>query len=119
MGQYFSLNTCRPNVTTGNSVFSGAMIFHCLAPRSIKGGGKYGGPLVFSQRSPTVRHLVVPTASGKDPEGEGKGNPKVIPRKRTTNLEPKLGENFTYYREHKRWWLLDLCGAIAAMSLTY
>ena len=73
----------------------------------------------LTQRNPTVRHLVVPTASGKYPEGKGKGNPKVVPRKRTTNLEPKLGENFTYYREHKSWRILNLCGAIAAMSLTH
>ena len=62
---------------------------------------------------------MVPTASGKYPGGKGEGKPKIIPRKNTTNLERKLGENFTYYREHKRWWILNLCGAIAAMSLTY
>ena len=67
-----------------------------------------------------VRHLVIPAASGKYPEGNGEGETqKVITRKHTTNLERKLGENFTYYREHKRWWILNLCGAIAAMSLTY
>ena len=36
--------------------------------------------------------------------GIGKGiTQKVIPEKHTTNLERNLGENFTYYREHKRF----------------
>ena len=39
-------------------------------------GGKYGGPLVLQQEILSVRHLVNPAASGRYPEGKGKGKPK-------------------------------------------
>ena len=44
-------------------------------------------------------------------------NPGATPKTTHTNLERNLGENFTYYGEHKRLRILNLCCAIAAMSL--
>ena len=44
-------------------------------------------------------------------------NPGATPKTTHTNLERNLEENFTYYREHKRLRILNLCCAIAAMSL--
>ena len=116
-GRHQTSNTGRPNVTTEIPVLSGEN-FHYLASR-YRRGSKFGGLLVFNKEILTVRHLVVPTASGIYPEGKGKGNPKIIPRKHTANLERKQGGNFTYYREHKSWRILNLCDAIAARSLTY
>ena len=90
--------------------------FHYLAPR-YRRGGKFGGLLVCNKRTLFVRHLILPAAS-EVILGNGKGiTQKVIPEKHTTNLERNLGENFTYYGEHKRLRILNLCCAIAAMSL--
>ena len=48
---------------------------------------------------------------------KGKDKPKGDTKTTHTNLERNLGENFTYYGEHKRLRILNLCCAIAAMSL--
>ena len=58
-----------------------------------------------------------PTAFGEYPGGKGKDKPGATPKTTHTNLERNLGENFTYYGEHKRLRILNLCCAIAAMSL--
>ena len=59
-----------------------------------------------------------PTAFGEYPGGKGKGQTQgATPKTTHTNLERNLGENFTYYGEHKRLRILNLCCAIAAMSL--
>ena len=49
--------------------------------------------------------------------GRERTNPGATPKTTQTNLERNLGENFTYYGEHKRLRILNLCCAIAAMSL--
>ena len=55
---------------------------------------------------------------GNIPRGKGeRTNPRGDTKNNTTNLERNLGENFTYYGEHKRLRILNLCCAIAAMSL--
>ena len=59
-----------------------------------------------------------PAAFGEYPEREReRTNPRGDTKNNTTNLERNPGENFTYYVEHKRLRILNLCGAIAAMSL--
>ena len=59
-----------------------------------------------------------PTASGEYPGERERTNPGATPKTTHTNLERNLGENFTYYGEHKRLRILNLCCAIAAMSLS-
>ena len=58
-----------------------------------------------------------PKAFGEYPGERERKNPRATPKTTHTNLERNLGENFTYYGEHKRLRILNLCCAIAAMSL--
>ena len=74
--------------------FQGKISYFWFLASRYRRGSKFGGLLVSNKEILTVRHLVVPTASGIYPEGKGKGNPKIIPRKHTANLERKQRGKF-------------------------